>query len=138
MNFNKHALCAAMYADIDEQDMQDAEEVFGFNKMECAPKYYHKQLNWKEHIDMCCQTKKGFAYFHHMAEEAFNQLVEILREDITSGYMKSRNSTGGNEPIYPELVCMVECTSWEVNSSSLLLALEEWMSDWKTGCCTSF
>mmetsp|Transcript_2840 Transcript_2840/g.5176 ORF Transcript_2840/g.5176 Transcript_2840/m.5176 type:complete len:413 (-) Transcript_2840:41-1279(-) len=106
MNFNKHALRAAMYADIDEQDMRDAEEVFGLNKTERAPKFFYKRLNWNEHIEMCRQTK-GFSYYHHMTEEAFNQLVEILREDITCNYIKSRNSTGGNEPIYPELVCMV-------------------------------
>eukprot|EP00978_Attheya_sp_CCMP212_P048058 scaffold467539_cov83-Attheya_sp.AAC.2 len=139
MNFNKHALCAVMYADIDEQDMRDAEEVFGFNRMERAPKYYHKRLNWKEHIEIMRHQTKGFAYFHHMTEDAFNQLVEILRKDITCDYIKSRNSTGGNDPIYPlSWSAWWECASWEANLSSLLLALEGWMSDRQTGCCTNF
>eukprot|EP00978_Attheya_sp_CCMP212_P037244 scaffold174183_cov59-Attheya_sp.AAC.1 len=44
----------------------------------------------------------------HMTEEAFNQqLVEILRKDITCNFIKSWNLTSGNYPIYRDLVCMV-------------------------------
>ncbi len=39
-----------------------------------------------------------------MSEETFLILLETICDDITANYVKSRNATSGNDPIYPELV----------------------------------
>jgi hypothetical protein len=45
-----------------------------------------------------------FSTYYHMSEETFHILLEKIRDDITVDYIKSKNSTNGNDPIYPELV----------------------------------
>jgi hypothetical protein len=39
-----------------------------------------------------------------MSEESFDKLVNLIRHDVTVDYTKSRQSTVGNDPIYPELI----------------------------------
>ena len=45
-----------------------------------------------------------FATYCHMSEETVLILLETICNDITANYVKSMNSTRGNDPIYPELV----------------------------------
>jgi hypothetical protein len=51
-----------------------------------------------------CAQRAQFENRHHMTEESFDVLLEILRDKITVNYVKSMASTDRNEPIYPEVV----------------------------------
>jgi hypothetical protein len=41
---------------------------------------------------------------HHMSYEAFTDLVEILRPDISIHEMMSRRANNDNDPLNPELI----------------------------------
>jgi len=46
----------------------------------------------------------NFQSRYHMSEPTFNKLVRLLRDDVTVDEIRSRASTEGNAPIYPELI----------------------------------
>jgi hypothetical protein len=66
-------------------------------------KWQHIRLNWEDHLEKE-RHQNTFESKYHMSEKAFNKLLQHLRDDITVDFTKSRNSTQGNEPIYPELI----------------------------------
>jgi hypothetical protein len=66
-------------------------------------KWGHNRLNWEESLKKE-RHQKSFESKYHMSETAFFTLLEILRDSITVDFTKSRNSTGGNDPIFPELI----------------------------------
>ena len=70
-------------------------------KQKRRKKYKHKRLNLDDHIDMCNETD-GFERRYHMSYDSFKRLVKIL--NIKVDEQKSRNSTGGEDPISSSMI----------------------------------
>eukprot|EP00978_Attheya_sp_CCMP212_P033435 scaffold134925_cov24-Attheya_sp.AAC.1 len=83
-----------------------AQSMIGSNKAERRIKWYHERLDWNGHVEKLRHTG-GFESRYHMTEKSFMTLVNVLRDRITVNYAQSMRLTGGNAPIYPELVCGV-------------------------------
>ena len=100
------ALIRSFDDDSDDADVECLNEIimiFGLNKAVKSIKYKHRRLNWDEHVQKLQHTKQ-FHSRYHMTLPSFNKLVELLRPSIVVNETKSRNSTGNNEPIYPEMI----------------------------------
>ena len=61
-------------------------------------------IDWDEYARHHCGRFDEFQSRYHMSEEAFDNLVNILRPDLEVNYHMSRLSTGGELPIGPELI----------------------------------
>ena len=57
---------------------------------------YFAANHWGHFTEFLCQ--------YHISEEAFDNLVDVLRPDIQVNYQMSRLGTGGETPIGPELI----------------------------------
>jgi hypothetical protein len=77
--------------------------IFETNKTKRLFKWEHTRLNWEEALEKE-RHQKSFESKYHMSEDAFFTLLELLRHDISVDFTKSRNSTQGNDPIYPEII----------------------------------
>ena len=66
-------------------------------------KWGHSRLNWEDSLKKE-RHQNSFESKYHMSETAFFALLDILRDRITVDFTKSRNSTKGNDPIFPELI----------------------------------
>jgi hypothetical protein len=66
-------------------------------------KWEHNRLNWEESLHKE-RHQQSFESKYHMSETAFFTLLDMLRDSITVNFIKSRNSTKGNDPIFPELI----------------------------------
>jgi len=100
------ALIRSFDDDSEDEDVECLNEIimiFGLNKAVKSIKYKHRRLNWDEHVQKLQHTKQ-FHSRYHMTLPSFNKLVELLRPSIVVNETKSRNSTGNNEPIYPEMI----------------------------------
>ena len=69
-------------------------------------KFQHKRVDWEEHISMLKYTNE-FEKRFRMSRSMFDDLVEELRVPLTVSFVKSMNSTSGNEPIYPEVIVAI-------------------------------
>jgi hypothetical protein len=65
-----------------------------------SPRFRHQRHNnlWAEHVLMCRHTGE-FTDQYHMTEPSFNKLVDFLSPHLHVDEVKSRNSSGGIEPI---------------------------------------
>jgi hypothetical protein len=72
---------------------------------ERIPRYRHERRNnlWEEHVVMCRYTGE-FVAKHHMTESSFNKLVDLLTPQLHVDEVKSRNCTGGIQPIDPRII----------------------------------
>jgi hypothetical protein len=90
--------------EFDDDDLVVTMLLFEENKTRARMfKWGHTRLNWEESLKKE-RHQKSFESKYHMSEGAFCTLLDILREDITVDFTKSRNSTQGNDPIFPELI----------------------------------
>lgn len=80
--------------------------IFITNKQKRSIKWKNDRLNWNEHVQRELHTKT-FEPKYHMPLRSFSRLVHILLSHITIDVTKSRNSTSGNDPIYPELIVAI-------------------------------
>ena len=69
-------------------------------------KFQHKWVDWEEHISMREYTNE-FEKRFRMSRSVFDYLVEELRVPLTVSFVKSMNSTSGNEHIYPEVIVAI-------------------------------
>jgi len=65
-------------------------------------KWRYERINWDRHLEELRHTNK-FQSRYHMSEEAFDRLVGILRQQVGMDELQSMRSTGGNDPITPEM-----------------------------------
>jgi hypothetical protein len=79
------------------------ESIFIMNKAHRSVKFQYTHINWDKHLEQLRHTNT-FQSCMHMKEESFDKLVNLLRDDITVDEIQSRRSTGGNDPIYPEVI----------------------------------
>ena len=72
-------------------------------------KFCHDRKNWDQHVDMLLSTQGdgGFECRFRMSHDHFMYLVDQIYDGITVNFLKSRQSTRGNDPIYPEIVAAV-------------------------------
>ena len=101
MNFRRGVVQEAIYGHTDDDEMEATIMLMEENKRNWKWKY--DRLDWTEHVAQQLHTNK-FQSKYHMSLAAFNDLVELLRQDITVDFNTSRLSTEGNDPIYPKLV----------------------------------
>jgi hypothetical protein len=101
--FNSNIVRMLVLREYDDDDLEEAFVAFHNAKKSKRIKWKHQRLNWDEHVKKLRHTQM-FATYYHMSEETFLILLKIIHEDITANYVKSMNSTRGNDPIYPELV----------------------------------
>ena len=80
--------------------------IFTQRKMERSIKWMHESVNWSEYVARL-RHSGSFDVKHRMDEQAFDQLVELLRPSITVNTKRSMAGSDGNEPIYPEVICAV-------------------------------
>ena len=69
-------------------------------------KHRHARKDWAEHVEALLNTG-CFDQRFHMPKPHFDHLLEELRAAVTVDFARSRASTGGNDPIYPEVVIAV-------------------------------
>eukprot|EP00957_Ditylum_brightwellii_P200432 15280233-Ditylum_brightwellii.AAC.1 len=63
-------------------------------------------MNWEEYVYMLNYTT-NFEGTYRMSIEAFYNLLDVIREDLTLLFAQSTCLTSGNEPIYPELILVM-------------------------------
>jgi len=94
---------------MNEEDWDDLDAVrlvFEQNRRKRKAKHRHDRKQWDSHEDMLLQTD-AFDQRFRMPEEHFYPLLDAIRDAITVDFKRSRNSTGGNDPIYPEVVIVM-------------------------------
>jgi len=94
---------------MNEEDWDDLDAVrlvFEQNRRKRKAKHRHDRKQWDAHEDMLLQTD-AFDQRFRMPEEHFYPLLDAIRDAITVDFKRSRNSTGGNDPIYPEVVIVM-------------------------------
>jgi hypothetical protein len=101
--FNSNIVRMLVLREYDDDDLEETFLAFHKAKVSRRIKWEHQRLDWDEHVKKLHHTQM-FSTYYHMSEDTFLILLEIVHDDITVDYIKSRNSTNGNDPIYPELV----------------------------------
>ena len=100
-------LNACIYGDLYDDEhfdsYQEMENIFDFNKSLRLIKHKYTRTNWQEHRDELILTNQFYSKMH-MGVPAFEKLVDLLRSEITVNELQSRRSTGGMDPIYPEMI----------------------------------
>ena len=93
-----------MYGDLDDNDNETLE------MHDCTAtrkeKFMFKRMNMDYYMKMCRATN-GFHRRHHMSENAYHKLVDILRNNIQLNIVKSKNGSNVNEYISPEVVTCI-------------------------------
>ena len=91
---------------MDDEDWSDLSAIrlmFARNKRLRKLKFMHERTDWDGHVAMLIYTNK-FENRFRMTPEHFEYLLNAIRDAITVDFARSSNSTGGNEPIYPEMI----------------------------------
>ena len=91
---------------MDEDDLDDLEAIrliFSQNKKRRGLKFRYRRCDWESHIQMLIATN-GFENRFRMPKDHFDYLLEANRKCTTVDYLRSMNSTGRNDPIYPEMI----------------------------------
>ena len=91
----------------DDDDFKELHELFQlWHASGCSvsrrPKCFMDRKDWHKHAEEEIYMNT-FQASYHMSPEEFSNLVEILGEDIQVDEDQSRRSTGGNDPIVPEV-----------------------------------
>ena len=76
---------------------------FSQNKKKRAAKIIHERKDWYGHADQLIQTNEFINRFR-MPKDHFESLLDAIRDAITVDFMRSVQSTKGNDPIYPEVI----------------------------------
>ena len=63
-------------------------------------------MDWEDHLEMLEHTGH-FSQRYRMKMAWFTRLLDALADAITVEYSRSRLSTSGNDPIYPEIVLAI-------------------------------
>ena len=95
--------------DDDWDDLAAIRLICNSNRRRRSIKFFHNRKNWDEHVEMFLSTggEGGFDNRFRMPYNHFMYLVNKIRDAITVNFLKSHQSTGGNDPIYPEIVAAV-------------------------------
>ena len=80
--------------------------LFNQRKLLRLMKWQHRRLDWDEYDAMLLHTNE-FENTLHMSYEAFSILVDLIRPGISIDPMLSSAGSGGNDPIYPEMVASI-------------------------------
>ena len=91
---------------MEEDDLADIAfllQALGPKTRQRGIKFKHTRKSWEEYSYMLVETKE-FEDRFHMSKDHFDYLLENLRDAITVDYLRSLNSTSGNEPISPESI----------------------------------
>jgi len=89
--------------DEDWNDLSAIQLMFAGNKRLRKVKFMHERTDWDKHVEMLEYTN-NFEHRFRMKREHFEYLLDAVRDAITVDFARSSNSTGGNEPIYPEMI----------------------------------
>ena len=89
--------------DDDWSDLQDIRTIMSLQKETRSIKFWHDRKEWRNHVDMLVTTNQFHQRFR-MDPDDFDVLLAALEDAITVCFKQSRRSTGGNDPIYPEIV----------------------------------
>ena len=93
----------AIFSDEDWNDLEELYFLLTCDEGEKRkPKWTYRRIDWEHHIEEKLATGT-FQATYHMTLQQFNTLVGILREQVEMNEMQSLRSTGGNEPISPEV-----------------------------------
>jgi len=103
--FDGYAYLEDMEGD-DLADLAAIAAIFGQNKRQRAIKYMYERIDWSRHVEKLDAINELENRFR-MPLEHFEILCDALRECITVDFLRSRNSTGGNDPIYPEVILAI-------------------------------
>ena len=76
------------------------------SKKERKFKMNEERVDWDHHVDLLLHRNE-FVENYGYSVEAFHDLVDLLRDDITYNEVRAMNSAPDVQPIYPELVCAV-------------------------------
>lgn len=96
----------AAFSELGEEDLDDLQDIqlmLSLNKERRSIKYKHERKMWSKHVEMLVATKEFDNRFRMNLDE-FEYLLDEIEDAITVSYVKSRASTDGNDPIYPEIV----------------------------------
>lgn len=91
-----------------DEDWMDLEDLY-FCAGECEddykrkPKWRYTRIDWEHHIEQL-QYTNNFQSAYHMSLDDLNKLIEILEDDVRVNEQQSRRSTGGNEPVSPQII----------------------------------
>ena len=81
----------------------------------------HERKGWDVNENMLLQTD-AFEQRFQMPEEHVYALLDTIRHAIMAGFKRSRNSTSGNDPIYPEVVLAMGLRFTGIGSTAFDLA----------------
>ena len=84
------------------------------------PKWQHDRLNWDQHVTQL-QHEGLFDQTCRLSLQSFNKLVGLLKEEIAVDFMQSIRSTGGNDPMYPELVVAASLMAYGTNTKEIII-----------------
>ena len=69
-----------------------------------ARKRKHKlervRMNWADHVRVCNHETNGWMRRYRMVGAHFNYLLRAVEDAITVDYLRSSNSTQGNDPVF--------------------------------------
>ena len=98
------ALNLVEFSDEDETDWKEDVAAFLYGIDSRADRVFRTRLAWDEHVRMLL-LENQFERTYRMSHEAFQNLVELLRPDISvDEAMSYVSSSGSTQPIIPELV----------------------------------
>ena len=86
-----------------DDDIEDIRFIFGRNKAQRKIPWFYERLDWMGHVEKLRYTNE-FDQRFCMNEFMFEHLLDALRDVITVSFKHSMSATGGNDPIYPEVV----------------------------------
>ena len=91
--------------------------MFDFNGTPRSKKFKYTRTDWLTHRDELILTNKFYSTMH-MGVGTFEKLVNLLRPDIKVNELQSRRSTGGADPIYPEMIVAIGETAAAQNPNT--------------------
>merc|ERR1711865_620975 len=111
-----------LYGDLYDDDdalfdsYQAMENIFDFNKSLRSIKYKYTRTNWQEHRDELILTNTFYSKMH-MGVSAFENLVTLLRSDITVNELQSRRSTGDFHSLVEMILVQVVIGQYNIHES---------------------
>ena len=126
-NFNAYHHMQSM-EDEDWDDLIAIDSILSGNRRLRKIKHRHARKDWAEHVEALLNTG-CFDQRFRMPKPHFDHLLDELRAAVTVDFARSRASTGGNDPIYPEVVIAVDLRFLGVGDTVAGLADVYGMSD---------
>ena len=118
-HLNAYEIVAIMGED-DWEDLEAIRMMFGGRKRK--HKFTRERMVWADHVRMCNHETNGWTRRYRMVENHFNYLLRAVEDAITVDYLRSSNSTQGNDPVYPELILAMGLRFCALGSTAVDLA----------------